>query len=74
MAPHHWLCIAIIGFMHIPLVWVAIVLSVPKAMREARFQDKTNIVPTPYFLFAFVWELVSIIFKEYGKNFKERSF
>ena len=39
MAPHHWLCVAIIGSIHIPLVWVAIVLSVPKAMREARFQD-----------------------------------
>ena len=27
-----------------------------KAMREARFQDKTNIVPTPYFLSAIFWE------------------
>ena len=58
MAPHHWLCVAIIGSMHIPLVWVAIVLSVPKAMREARFQDKTNIVPTPYF---FIRHLLGIM-------------
>jgi hypothetical protein len=28
-------------------VWVAIVLSTVKAMREAPSQDKTNIVPTP---------------------------
>ena len=36
----------------IPLVW-AIVLSVPKAMREACQLDKANIVPTPYFIMSF---------------------
>jgi hypothetical protein len=30
-------------------VWVAIVLSTVKAMREAPSQDKTDIVPTPFY-------------------------
>ena len=30
-----------------------------KAMREAILQDKADIVPTPFYLSAFIWELVS---------------
>jgi hypothetical protein len=48
-------CIATLA-PYITLVW-AIVLSVPKAMREARQMDKADIVPTPYFLSAFFWGL-----------------
>ena len=35
------------------LVWVAVVLSTLKAMREAREQDKANTVPTPFLFINF---------------------
>ena len=34
-------------------VWVAVALSILRAMREAREQDKVNTVPTPFYLLIF---------------------
>ena len=42
------------------MVWIAIVLSVPKAMREASLKDKADIVPTPFLFIALFGELRSI--------------
>ena len=38
------------GKSYIQLVWVAVALSVPLAMREARLLGKADTVPTPFFI------------------------
>ena len=42
-------------------MWVAIVLSMPRQCEKPEKKGKTNIVPTPYFLSAFFWELRGLI-------------
>ncbi|WP_239446388.1 hypothetical protein [Parabacteroides sp. An277] len=48
--PHHLIRILPRRENYILLVWDAVVLSILRAMREARYKDKADTVPTPFLL------------------------
>lgn len=63
VAPHHLIYTYLISIRLLDIVKIGVgcyCFIHAKAMREAREKDKADIVPTPYFLSAFVWELESI--------------